>query len=540
MRKLIPAFLTLLVGAPLGFAQPGAQRPDPNLLAAQQPNPYAQAAGLPDPYVQQGVAQPVRQVQYPYGGNGYAPPPAYAYPPRYGYAPSYGYNNGYGVNYYYVQNPPYGNNAPYRPTAASPPPPPPGVTWPQTAQPNPPIPAQAELDPVPLEGEMPAQVRAPGIAFHRTPAEHVWFSTGYPATFIRPMRMNSALVTTGSAGDIRPGALGQSGTAVLFGDKSVDFGLFSGFRAEVGVFLDCENRFSLEVGGLYLLANTQSFLAVGSPNGTPVIARPFFNISDGFDRQAVFANTGPVGSATGSYSGSIAIDVKSQLTGGEINARFHQYVQDRYHFDFLGGFRYQRLEESLRIQEQVTPIAGNAIPFLGATFAAPNFLMDQDNFRCLNQFFGPQVGARLSWEERWFNLDGFFKLAAGATLERTQIFGSTTLVTPNSTQQANGGILALPSNSGTFSRAVFGVLPEFGFDLGVNVTQNVRVKFGYSLLLWNHVVRPGGAYDVNLNPAQIPGSPFFGTATGPTGPLYRFNDEFFWSHSFNLGLEVHF
>ena len=353
--------------------------------------------------------------------------------------------------------------------------------------------------------------------------------------------MNSPLVTTGSAGDALPARLGQPATAVLFGNQSADFGLFSGVRMEVGVFLDKENRFSLDVNGLFLAPNTQSFLAVGASNGFPVIARPFFDVLTQFDHQAVFANTGPAGSPTGSYQGSIAVEVQSQFTGGEINARFHQYVQDRYHFDFLGGFRYQRLEESLHIQEQVAPILGSSIPFIGNVYNAPDFLTDQDRFHTLNQFYGPQVGARLSWEERWFTLDGFAKLALGVTVEHTDINGSTTLVTPTGAQTANGGILALPSNIGSFNRTVFGILPEVGFDIGVNVTQNIRVKLGYSLIMWSRVVRPGEQYDVSLNPNQIPGSPFFGTNTpGPTSPLYHFHDEFFWANSFNLGLEVHF
>ena len=107
-------------------------------------------------------------------------------------------------------------------------------------------------------------------------------------------------------------------------------------------------------------------------------------------------------------------------------------------------------------------------------------------------------------------------------------------------QTANGGVLALPSNSGSFGRTVFGVVPEAGFDLSVNVTQNVRVKLGYSFLYWNHVVRPGSQYDLTINPGQVNSSFFFGQTTGPAAPAHRFNEEVFWTNSFNLGLEVHF
>ncbi len=529
MRNVFLTFLALLASAPLGIAQ------QPNPYAQAQANGYAQAA-----------ASGVQPVQYPYGYYGSSAAPAFAYPPQSGYAPNYGYNtgypigynNGYGVNYYYVQNP-YANPGPYRPAGAAPAPAPAATTsWPQPVQNLPPLPTQEEVAGIPLEGDPLGQTHAPvaGISFRRPTADCFWFDPSYTATFMRPMHMNGPLVTTGSVNDPIPGALNQPGTLVLFGQNTVDFGLFSGARAELGIFLDRENHFSLDVTGFYLVQNTSSFFIGADPNGNPLIARPYFNVADGFNQQYRFVN-----SQQGLLTGTFAVDMRSQMAGLEFNAAFHSYIQDRYHAELLGGFRYLRLSESLQTSEQVNALNGTTIPFAGSTFNPPDFVTDQDNFTTLNQFYGPQVGARLSWEERWFTLDAFAKLALGANVERTDINGSTTLITPGqAAQTANGGVLAVPSNSGSFSRSVFDVVPECGFDLSVNITQNIRVKFGYSFLYWSHVVRPGSQYSTDINPGQVNSSFFFGQTTGPNAPVHRFNEEVFWTNSFNLGLEVHF
>jgi hypothetical protein len=200
-----------------------------------------------------------------------------------------------------------------------------------------------------------------------------------------------------------------------------------------------------------------------------------------------------------------------------------------------------RLAEQLRIQDQITPLRNNFLTFRGTFVNAPNSLADEDVFRTVNHFFGPQIGGRLGWEYGSFTPEGFAKLALGAGEERTTINGSTTKITPAGNQTVPGGILAVPSNMGNHSRTVLGIVPELGLNLGVELTQHVRLNLGYSLLLWNHVVRPGSQYDRSVNPNQVPGSPTFGAAsTAPFSPTYRFNDEFFWSHTFNIGVDIHY
>src|SRR5262249_30192216 len=117
--------------------------------------------------------------------------------------------------------------------------------------------------------------------FHRECNECFWVNADYLAAFMRPMRLNVPLITVGAASDALPGAIGQPGTAVIFGGNNIDFNRYDGIHVGVGVFLDRCDRFSLEAQGFYLFGNNSSFTAAADANGNPIIARPFFNSATG-------------------------------------------------------------------------------------------------------------------------------------------------------------------------------------------------------------------------------------------------------------------
>ena len=484
-----------------------------------------------NPSYPQGYPQPIQPAQNIYYGNYQNNTvPGYIYP-RPNPMNSNGYPNGNGVTYYYVQNP-YGSS-PYPYYVPNGPPAPMSTptrtpSWPMPSNTPPPVTRY-----VPTEEDLLGDGRKPTVSFHRPTNENYWASGDYLGAFIRPMRLPAGpLATLGSARDNLPGANGQPGTSPL-GPGSVDFGLQSGFRLEAGMFLDCANQFSIELGGFYTLPRTQSFGIGSDVNGNPVLARPIFNVVTGIE--ASFLTAFP-----GFIAGNLSIESRSEMAGIELNARYHAYIRKRLHVDGLVGFRYLRLDEQVRIEENLNPIANNFVTFLGNSVNQPNSLRDQDSFRTINQFFGPQIGGRLAWEYNWFRLDGYAKLALGPTVQQANINGSTTLVTPAGNQTANGGILALPSNSGNHTRTAFGIVPEFGLNVGVDLTPHVRLQLGYSILLWNRVLRPGGQMDHAINPTQAPGSPGFGQLGGPSVPVYRFNDELFWSNMLKIGLEIHY
>jgi hypothetical protein len=526
-----------------GFAGAAHAQYPPNYVNGSYPPapmyaPYGYG-GFPGYYgYPQAAPQPIQPVQYSYGNNGNAP----NYPPPNGgyYAPNnYGYSNGYGVNYYYMRNPigPSSTPAPYSATAN------------QRALENVPasypVPAGTQVvvpggDPfvVPeetLPGTDPPQVP---IVFHRKPAEWGWIEGEYLSSFIRPMRLSSPLVTEGSLNDAHPGALGQPGTTVLYGGSPIDFGMFSGFSMQGGVFLDGCNRFSLDAIGFWLPENTQTFSTSSDPAGNPLIARPFFrtDAGPGLPREGDLLVSLP-----GNLTGTVSVLSRSQLGGVEFNFRYHAYLLERLHADGLVGFRYMRLAEQLGVSELINQLPGsNALTYLGPTVPPPDALAVQDSFSTSNQFFGPQIGGRLTYEQTWYSVEGFAKVAFGATQQLVNIDGSTTLLTPTGNSTATGGVLALSSNIGAHNQTVFGILPEFGITVGVNLTQHIQLKLGYSFLMLNQVVRPGLQIDHNVNPSLIPGSFSYGNFTGATAPTFHFNEEFFYMSNLHIGIEFHF
>lgn len=398
-------------------------------------------------------------------------------------------------------------------------------------------PSPAWLAPTPESEQSPHD---PDADFARRPAEShrptrecFWISGDYLSMSIRSIRL-PVLVTTGPLTDPIPGLAGQPNTRVLFGGNELDFSRLTGFRLNVGFFL---LNYSFEAGGFHTGPTTERFRFASDANGVPNFGRPFFVAADGINREGILFNAFP-----GLFSGSVAIDARSQMSGIELNARVHKYgyVWDRSHMDALVGFRYLRLSESLEFRDAIVPILRSQVTFLGNIVNSPNSVQDQDSFRTANNFFGPQIGARIGWEEKWLTADAFAKIALGVTQQRVNINGSTTLVTPTGNQTAVGGVLAQQSNIGEHHRTVFDIVPELGANIGVNVTECIRIKLGYSFLLWNNVARPASQIDRNINPGQVPGAAIFGLTTGAPAPLFRFNDEVFWSHSLNAGVEVHY
>ena len=163
-----------------------------------------------------------------------------------------------------------------------------------------------------------------------------------------------------------------------------------------------------------------------------------------------------------------------------------------------------------------------------------------DLFETANNFYGVNLGSQVRWQKDWLFLSAYGKVALGSTEEKLRIQGSTTLVTPTGNQTAPGGILALPSNIGNYSRSVFGVVPEAGLTLGIEPIRHVRATLGYSFLYWNNVLRPGAQIDRIVNPGQVPTDSNFGVNNAGPHPIVDLMDKSFRVHTLNVGLELYY
>jgi hypothetical protein len=359
----------------------------------------------------------------------------------------------------------------------------------------------------------------------------LWVSGEYLLWWIKDSAL-PPLVTTSPAGTPRElaGVLGAPGTAVLLGGSSLDNQERSGGRVALGVWLDPAQRWALETNFFYLAQRTVHFNA-GS-GGTPILARPIFDVTAGQESSELVAFPNLL-------AGRIAVSATSRFWGLEENLRGTLFQSSGpygtcYRVGLLGGFRYLRLDEGLGINESLQVAPG--VPMSGGSS-----ILVSDQFGTHNSFYGGQLGAMLEMRRgRWYG-DLMGKVALGMTHQVVNINGSTSFAVPGGpTVVQPGGLLALPTNIGHYSRDLFGVVPEVGLKIGYQVTPHVRAFVGYSLLYWNDVARPGNQIDRVVNVSQLP--MVLGTPAGavPPRPAFAFHGTDFWAQGVSLGLEFRY
>jgi hypothetical protein len=336
------------------------------------------------------------------------------------------------------------------------------------------------------------------------------------------------LITASPAGTPRAdaGVLGTPGTTVLFGDGNVNNGVRTGVRLRAGYWCNCEQTIGIE-GDFFVLENlTERFNAAS--DGTPILARPFFNALTNQQDSELVAFPGVV-------SGRASVSETSSLLGTGIWLRNNLCCDCCYRVDGTLGYRYLRMTDRLGIEENLTTAAANT-----AGVPAGTVLNVADRFDTTNEFNGVELGLTGEFRRSCWILDCTAKIALGENFSTLQINGATTVTTPGSAPSTGtGGLLALPSNIGTFSKDRFAVVPELSLRLGCQVTSCVRAYVGYDFLFWTNVIRPGNQIDTTVNPNLLP--PPVTPLVGPSRPAVRIGDSSdIWVQGVSLGLELRF
>jgi hypothetical protein len=330
------------------------------------------------------------------------------------------------------------------------------------------------------------------------------------------------LLTRGQTTVPRPGALDEPGTKILYGG-AIDFQDRNGARFTAGIPLGQDHILGIEAGYLFLIARS-----IGSGLGSlgdPVLARPFFDAVANREDSSLVTYPGVI-------AGSIVIRNTSFFQGAEANVSALLWQGEKNRVAALAGFRYLNLSEDLTITENTVGQAG-ALQFDTASIGV------SDRFAVDNHFFGGQIGLRTELHFGRFQLDLLGKVALGDSYERSTVEGRTAVTTAIPIN-APAGLLALSSNSGTFTRNAFAVVPELGVNLGVRVTSWLSVHAGYTLIYWSDVARPGDQIDRALNPNLIPTSLTFGAPGGPARPAPGIHSSEFYVHGLNVGLTVRY
>ena len=83
-------------------------------------------------------------------------------------------------------------------------------------------------------------------------------------------------------------------------------------------------------------------------------------------------------------------------------------------------------------------------------------------------------------------------------------------------------------------------MPEVGLDVGLQVTDHLRLSAGYSFLYINNVIRPGNQVNLNVNPSLVPSATAFGSPSGAGQPSVLTKTEDFWAHGLRVMIEFRF
>jgi hypothetical protein len=334
------------------------------------------------------------------------------------------------------------------------------------------------------------------------------------------------------------GALGAPGTVLLFGNQAADGDSRSGIRAQATYWCGCDQCFGFELGGFVFEQVATNFGAGPDPN--LVLARPIFNINQGIEDRQLTSTPGTRPGDQLKLLGSINVGTPSRFFGAEANFRGNLYADGCWRVDFLGGFRFLDLDEDLGITENV--LSERAVPGV-PIFNKGNRIVLSDNFDTRNRFFGGQVGTQVEWRSGRWSVQGRFQVALGVNSESINVAGSQLVTTPAGAQTMfNGGLLALPSNSGNFGRDRFAVVPQVGLKVSYQVTELLHVFVGYDFLYWGNVVRPAEQVDRSVDINQIPNftNVFVPNPTGQSRPMLPFHETGFWAQGVNAGLELRY
>ena len=98
-----------------------------------------------------------------------------------------------------------------------------------------------------------------------------------------------------------------------------------------------------------------------------------------------------------------------------------------------------------------------------------------------NEFHGALFALAGEYRLNSWYVQGRGGVSFGGTFRRAAVSGSTSIQAPPAAPvAAPGGLLALASNSGTFSGSDWVFVPEASVRVGYRVTENLRVYAGYS------------------------------------------------------------
>lgn len=331
------------------------------------------------------------------------------------------------------------------------------------------------------------------------------------------------LLTTSPAGtaQIDAGVLGRPGTQILVGEKQLnDDSLRFGGRITVGHWFGEDGEISAMVR-MYGLENG-TLLDHRKSDGTPILARPFFNSTLDVNDSVLVAYPGLTS------NGSIHIRDRLSFLGGDAMFRLRLNPESEIRLDWLAGYQVNRIDDSLVIRNYQTSVGQAGVPngtIIGVT----------DRFLAQNEFHGATIGLM---GETWIgdlSIDGLIKVAFGNVRESVAISGATINSLNGVSSSTLGGLYTQSTNIGLYERNRFSFVPEANVNMTYKLTDAITVVGGYTFLYFTRVAMAADQIDPRINLTQRTGP-----IVGARSPAFRFNEGNFWVQGVSLGIELRF
>lgn len=333
-----------------------------------------------------------------------------------------------------------------------------------------------------------------------------------------------ALVTTSPDGTLRDdaGVMGLPPTSVLFGNDQIGTEFRPGVRVNAARRFDSSSSMSAYLNAFYLGSDTgQNDYQAGS-NGSPILARPFLNAGSGLEDSELVAFPNIL-------AGSVAVDSFSELYGGGLGIQHEGELGRNAHWRLSSGYRFLRFRDAIGIREDlVSTDAGGVIP-LDTEFVVNDRFAADSRYHAMN--VGLNVGKSFS---RW-EIEASANLGLGAMNRRLQITGQTDVTIPAlPTTTTAGGLLAQPTNIGTYRSSRFTAVPEWRLKAQRRLCDFAAIGISYDLMLVPNVWRASEQIDRTVNDSQIGG----GALVGAARPAPILASQTLWAQGISLSLDI--
>lgn len=316
-----------------------------------------------------------------------------------------------------------------------------------------------------------------------------------------------------------PPVLSDPGTVTLFGNQSIQQNLRSGFR----ITLNHELEDGSLIGGRFWALEQARANYLNSSNGNPNLGIPFFNTQLPGEDAVLVVFPGRT------TDGNVNIRTGNEILGTDAWIRRCIARDDCFQMDWLAGYQFVRLNDSLFMNSAATDISGTSLP-------VGTVIQVSDNFRTHSEFHGGTLGLAVDNRYGPWQLDLLAKVAIGNMRQTVDVRGSTTVTEPNLAPVSSpSGLFAQGTNSGVRSRNRLAFIPEINCNLGLQIDDQWSFTVGYSFLYFSDVVVAGGQIDRTINPSQNPGP-----LVGPTRPAPLLNSTDYWVQGLNLGVDFRF